>query len=1166
MAGGGARLSCLMKQTKSYLMSMALWAGMAALGLWAQSCGVPVRREGSAGAAKSAAKTAAAKAEKEAQEAQEAVREAQFKAEIRPLLDQYCFKCHGAEEMKSGVRVDLLDGAFRGEHVVLWQHIAEQLEEEFMPPEDKPQPTAAQRAKLVKWIREGVRSAQMKSRERNGWARRMTVPQYRNTLQDLLGLEDDLTGLLPSDGLSKDGFTNNGDSLQLSPLQMEYYLQIADQALDLCLIDPDQPPAIQNFRMELGENVNATPAPDNLVLGAGSALLSNKTFKVTELTPDKPFAQTPFRMKQAYDFIEGYAGNATVRGLRHFTGLEHAVYACMRGTHGYPLGLAHSFSNDALLLRPAIPSSEVFGQGSTMGPMANFKISLRELPKQGRFRITVKASRVAQEGFLLPAGKRLAVDENTLSAEVENGPATLRIPADGVYQVDMRGQVKGNGGPLTLLLNGQPHILQIKGGQSATANHQIDINDLPVFTFDAMRVTVPGKERVINLHEVRLMANGKNIAPAAEITSSSDYSADGRFGFGNLVDGNLSNLAHSAEEDNPWFQLAFKEPQTVEEIHVWNRKGFEDRFRGAEAVFTLKGKEVYRRAMVSSDRFRHDALMRVRLAAGDLRVEASPSKQVEPAEILFHPLPADSEEALAYDTFAARAPQLGVHLGFRRDCGSTLPLVGEPQAVTSGAPKDHVFTGAINNYPSPSVDAGNQNYLAGIREIGVRSEYTDGRDMPRLRVHSVEFEGPYHAQWPPASYRRIFIDSPDKKNPPAYARDILKNFMARAYRRAPTDEEVALVHGVWAAGFKAKGDFRASLKDALTVVLTSPQFMFVIENSAGPEPEDLTPHELASKLSYFLWDTMPDAELGAKAQAGALHGSLDAQVDRMLDDPRARRFFATFATQWLTLDKFDTVEVDRKKFPKLTRDTKAELRKEPAAFLRHVVTRNLPVRNLVKSDFIMANDVVAAYYGLGDRSESGFAFVPLKHGSPDRGGLLTQTGILCGLSSGSESHPVKRGAWLARKIVAQPPGDPPPNVPELKEDHGEKLTLRQRLERHRNQPGCIKCHEKIDPWGIPMEEFSPDGMRKAGPLAGSTLPDGTEVAGFDALRDYLADPYLDQVAYGYMKHLAIYALGRSLSIFEQEELRKACLTLRKDGYKTRDMLHWLVKSDLFLKK
>jgi hypothetical protein len=155
---------------------------------------------------------------------------------------------------------------------------------------------------------------------------------------------------------------------------------------------------------------------------------------------------------------------------------------------------------------------------------------------------------------------------------------------------------------------------------------------------------------------------------------------------------------------------------------------------------------------------------------------------------------------------------------------------------------------------------------------------------------------------------------------------------------------------------------------------------------------------------------------------------------------------------------------------------------------------------------------------------------------------------------------------MARRIVAEPPDDPPPNVPTLKEDT-KNLSLRERLEKHRNQPGCASCHSRVDPWGIPLEEFDAGGLAKTMKVdSRSTLPDGKEVSGFLELRKYLAEERIDQVAFGLARHLAVYANGRNLSFNELESLKKDCLTLKPSGYKVRDMIHLVVKSPLFLEK
>jgi hypothetical protein len=180
---------------------------------------------------------------------------------------------------------------------------------------------------------------------------------------------------------------------------------------------------------------------------------------------------------------------------------------------------------------------------------------------------------------------------------------------------------------------------------------------------------------------------------------------------------------------------------------------------------------------------------------------------------------------------------------------------------------------------------------------------------------------------------------------------------------------------------------------------------------------------------------------------------------------------------------------------------------------------------------------------------------------------LTQAAILSGLSDGRESNPVKRGAWLARKIISEPPDDPPPNVPELDADNKE-LTLREKLEVHRNQKGCLKCHSGIDPWGVPFEELDAGGLFKTNVEidASSTLPDGTDVDNFNELRDYLAHDRIDRVAFSFLKHLAIYSTGRTLSYNETEWLKEECLRFRRKNYPIREMIHFLVKSPLFLEK
>ncbi len=507
-------------------------------------------------------------------------------------------------------------------------------------------------------------------------------------------------------------------------------------------------------------------------------------------------------------------------------------------------------------------------------------------------------------------------------------------------------------------------------------------------------------------------------------------------------------------------------------------------------------------------------------------------------------------------------------MGLRRDCGSTLEQVGEPQQVVAREVSEFVFEGAIQNFPSPFVEKDNVNYLAGIREIGVRNEYTDGRDIPRLRIHSVEFEGPLYSEWPPRHHRKIFIDSPNRSDHAIYAKEVLHAFTTRAYRRPVSETELSMIVKVWKESFDQDRDFQRSIQDALLVALTSPQFLFLIEKSESPDSETIAPYELATKLSYFLWNSAPDQRLLELAKADRLMSMLDIEIDRMIADVKFREFTREFASQWLSLDKFDVVEIDEKRFPQLTRYTRQQLRKEPVHFLQYLIEKNLPLSNLIQSDFILANDIVASYYGLSGRGERGFDFVPLLHGKEHLGGILSQSSILAGLSNGRESNPVKRGAWFARKMIAEPPDDPPPNVPELKDgEDGQKHSLRTRLEMHRSQKTCAKCHSGIDPWGIAFEGFDAAGsIKKEAVDLQTKLPDGTELKDFQAFREYLVNQRMDRLAFSFLKHLASYATGRSLSYNEIAFLEDASLKWKEKEYRMRDMIRFIVKSDLFLQK
>jgi len=460
------------------------------------------------------------------------------------------------------------------------------------------------------------------------------------------------------------------------------------------------------------------------------------------------------------------------------------------------------------------------------------------------------------------------------------------------------------------------------------------------------------------------------------------------------------------------------------------------------------------------------------------------------------------------------------------------------------------------------------------------------RDRTDIVIASIEFEAPVFASWPPPAHKAILFPSDKSEDEPQYVRQVLRRFMTRAFRRPVEGAEVEKTAKLFAAIRSQTDSFEEAIRETLASVLVSPHFLYIVERrgDATQGEQRADDYELVSRLSYFLWSTMPDEALLAAGEAGDLRKpqKLAEQVRRMLADPRAEEFITRWADQWFDLGGLDRVAVNPEFFPDFDNDLKEDMRRQTQAFLRELLQKDESALNLLDSDWTMLNAPLADHYGVAGPRSMQFervAIDPVRR----RGGLLGQGAFLLAGSNGESSHPIKRAVWILDRLLDSPPASPPPDVPALESDSPELagLTIKQQLEIHRKKETCNSCHRNVDPWGIPLENFDAVGRWRteipapkkkskgvdAEPVdAVSHLPDGTQVRGVTQLKQYLLDHRKQQFARSVVRRLASYGLGRSLDLGDEPEIERLTKQFAANDYRLSDLIVDLAQSDLFQTK
>ncbi len=483
--------------------------------------------------------------------------------------------------------------------------------------------------------------------------------------------------------------------------------------------------------------------------------------------------------------------------------------------------------------------------------------------------------------------------------------------------------------------------------------------------------------------------------------------------------------------------------------------------------------------------------------------------------------------------------------------------------------------------------------------------YTDWNlAAPRLVVRSIEFESPIIDVWPPAHHTRIFHESPLRStDPDAYIKEVLGNFITRAYRRPASQEERDRFFKLYKMLEPDLKSLEATMRETLSMVLISPQFLYHTVTTTGLTTPS---YELASRLSYFLWGSLPDQELLTLAASNKLANPavVEAQARRMLADERAQDFVRNFTTQWLSLEKSKSVIINNKLFPRIDErifypKIRDYMMDETAGFVGELIRRNASALSIIDSDFAWLNEPLAKHYGIEGVQGLRFRAVPIKP-EAKLGGLLTQGSVLVGNGTGSAPHPIYRAVWLREAILGDEVPPPPSEVPALSETAGKDVStatsIKDHLRRHRTVESCNDCHVRLDPWGIPFEEYNaigqyqpfipkdgasvpkfngpagetPEGYRnllktiytvQADPVA--RVPNGPEVNGMRELKDYLLKDRKEEVAENVIRRLLTYGIGRSLTYHDRYAVEKLLKQSKQNDHRFQDMIISVCSSEFF---
>ncbi len=459
----------------------------------------------------------------------------------------------------------------------------------------------------------------------------------------------------------------------------------------------------------------------------------------------------------------------------------------------------------------------------------------------------------------------------------------------------------------------------------------------------------------------------------------------------------------------------------------------------------------------------------------------------------------------------------------------------------------------------------------------------DAADRSKLRkliVDWIECEGPLYQQWPPKSHETIFFRGEEAEENGEYLRAIFERFLPQAFRRPVRPDEVDNVVALCHHELEAGETFHDAVRTGLVAVLCSPKFLYLTEPSIADEKRPLNDWELASRLSYFLWSSMPDDELFDLARSGKLRDpkTLAKQVDRMLADEKLEGLTHGFGAQWLKTGEFRNFTPDARLYGDYDEKLGEAMVGQTLAFFNEILRSDESALCFIDSDWTMLNERLATFYGIEGVEGASFRRVTLPEDSP-RGGLLGMAGVAMRGSDGNRTKPVNRGVYVREVLFNDPPNPPPPNAGEVEPNiQGERLTVRERLIQHQQIPSCVACHRSIDCYGFALENFNVIGKwrrqqdgedfrgRNTPSIdASGTLPNGKSFAGFTEFKSLLLQQD-ERFARGLAEKMLVYALGRPVEPSDRGLIEQLVGQMRQQDYTLSSLIRGIALSDAFRTK